>query len=426
LLQQHAGAVFDALLKASGPPPAINEIETEARQFALKSLTRLATAALNQDVAGAEATLKSRLPAVFGVLLEATRDYTIDSRGDIGSKVREEAMECLQQVLACCSAAGPNGGHVEPAVPAEVVRTLVQQSMEKIDRTRGIAGEILTELVHSDVANIPRQAELRELVGQRGELHWQAPRETFPRTVQLLAFDEYRRAALTGLVISVGGLTESLVKASSASLLEFLKASDPPQVQAFFATLLEVFKDNATNDRVTVPVLNAVDLLFCNGVLDPLIADSDTAAELLNLTRAELRKSANVKKIRAGVDVVCTMVLGPPEVRQKALASLMVYLCHKYPRVRRFTAEALYVALVMVEDTMDRPTVEAVQSILQETLWDDNVATARVQRNKICDLLGVAKPKTKAANAAAAAKKKEADDLDSYRDLVERAHGGGF
>jgi hypothetical protein len=96
----------------------------------------------------------------------------------------------------------------------------------------------------------------------------------------------------------------------------------------------------------------------------------------------------------------------------------------RYPRVRKTTAEKLYVALMMVEEgEFDPAVVERAQSILTETLWDDDVTAARLERNKICDLLGVPAPKMK-ANSGAVKKEKAKDDLDSYRDLVDRALGG--
>lgn len=203
LLAPHAGPVFDALLGAAGPPEAVHEIETDARRLALNSLTRLAIGEI--QVAGGVAS-KPHLPAVFAAVLEATNDYTIDSRGDIGSRVREEAMECLQRLLTACAAAPNSAELLDPLIPARVVQALVQQSMEKIDRTRGIAGGILANLcTAATTPHIPRQAELAQLLGPANELHWQVPRETFPRTVQLLRYDECVFSSLLCVCVLLGG-----------------------------------------------------------------------------------------------------------------------------------------------------------------------------------------------------------------------------
>jgi hypothetical protein len=96
----------------------------------------------------------------------------------------------------------------------------------------------------------------------------QIPSQTFPLIVQLLAFDPFRSTLLAGLVISVGGLADSLGKASASALLEFLQTRGSTQMDEAdqgdsgeklldgfadsFRTLLE---SNAGADRVILPAL---------------------------------------------------------------------------------------------------------------------------------------------------------------------------
>lgn len=44
-------------------------------------------------------------------------------------------------------------------------------------------------------------------------MNWNAPAQAFPRITRLLALPSYRYHVLLGLVVSVGGLTESTVSA---------------------------------------------------------------------------------------------------------------------------------------------------------------------------------------------------------------------
>lgn len=44
-------------------------------------------------------------------------------------------------------------------------------------------------------------------------MNWSAPAQAFPRVTRLLALPSYRYHVLLGLVVSVGGLTESTVSA---------------------------------------------------------------------------------------------------------------------------------------------------------------------------------------------------------------------
>jgi hypothetical protein len=55
------------------------------------------------------------------------------------------------------------------------------------------------------------------------ELNWSVAHLSFPFTVQLLDVRPYSYRTLLGLIISVGGLTESIVRSSSNGLLKYLK-----------------------------------------------------------------------------------------------------------------------------------------------------------------------------------------------------------
>ena len=51
---------------------------------------------------------------------------------------------------------------------------------------------------------------------------WNAAAEVFPVVMPILQFETYQYHALSGVIISVGGLTESIVRHSSASFQQFV------------------------------------------------------------------------------------------------------------------------------------------------------------------------------------------------------------
>lgn len=83
--------------------------------------------------------------------------------------------------------------------------------------------------------------------------------------MQFLKFPEYRPYLLSGVVISVGGLADSLGKVSSQALFEFLHGLPPTGsgIGALTDTtsvwlgsqMLELLKNNQGVDRVIVPAL---------------------------------------------------------------------------------------------------------------------------------------------------------------------------
>ena len=98
-------------------------------------------------------------------------------------------------------------------------------------------------------------------------LFWylQAPGISFPQLVQFLKFPEYRPYLLSGVVISVGGLADSLGKVSSQALFEFLQGLPPTGSGIGALTnsssiwlggqMLELLEKNRGVDRVIVPTL---------------------------------------------------------------------------------------------------------------------------------------------------------------------------
>jgi xanthine/uracil/vitamin C permease (AzgA family) len=82
-------------------------------------------------------------------------------------------------------------------------------------------------LFYSDPAipNIPHYAELLQIfppVACEAEIKWNAASETFPQFIQLLAFRPFTYSVMLGLVVSAGGLTESLVSGNPTVYLKLL------------------------------------------------------------------------------------------------------------------------------------------------------------------------------------------------------------
>ena len=99
------------------------------------------------------------------------------------------------------------------------------------------------------------RAELQELLPRERETSWSVEGESFPLLVQLLHLPPYREKILLGLVVSVGGITERLVRAARDSLFSLLAKMSEEQLEEFSASLLAVFKSHQKVDRVTVPLL---------------------------------------------------------------------------------------------------------------------------------------------------------------------------
>lgn len=144
--------------------------------------------------------------------LECLLDYSIDSRGDVGSWVRERAVLGLERSMRIMSAwpLSLSDNFISRSVCA-----ILQQSAEKIDRVRETAGKALCTIVWMEEWKEvpPIISTLRQKLPKQTlqEINWLSAGQVFPALLPLLGEDTCRNSLLAGVIVSVGGLTESLV-----------------------------------------------------------------------------------------------------------------------------------------------------------------------------------------------------------------------
>ncbi|XP_046893536.1 tubulin-specific chaperone D [Hypomesus transpacificus] len=373
---------------------------TEARRDAIRALAQVCVKVGVRAQGSADSALcAANVTEVYGALLDCMRDYTTDSRGDVGAWVREAAMTSLMEVTLLVASHAP-----ELLAPHLVKRTmccLAQQAAEKIDRYRAHAGSVFLRLVHSSqpaVPHIPHREELLSIfpLEEAESLNWNAPSQAFPRITQLLHLAQYQYDALLGLTVSVGGLTESTVRFSSQSLFDHLKEiqQDRAALGQFENTLLSIFRDHLHNDRVSIPFLKMLDQMLANSCFEIFTSEDDHpfGVDLLALCKDEIRKSKDVHKLRSCVAVFCGMVQFQGEIRRKVLFQLLLLLCHPFPVIRKSTASQVYEMLLTYDDVIDPSVLDDVTTRLSDTNWESDIATVRSHRNQICELLGVRPP----------------------------------
>ena len=93
-----------------------------------------------------------------------------------------------------------------------------------------------------------------------------------------------RQRIVLGLTASVGGMTERLVKASTAAMFSVLDSMERGQLDKVCDAILAVFAENQKNDRVTSPLLKFLDQLLTSGHLDEILEDEKAAFPMDLLT----------------------------------------------------------------------------------------------------------------------------------------------
>ncbi|XP_018881922.3 tubulin-specific chaperone D isoform X2 [Gorilla gorilla gorilla] len=371
----------------------------ESRRDGLKAIARICQTVGVKAGAPDEAVCRENVSQIYCALLGCMDDYTTDSRGDVGTWVRKAAMTSLMDLTLLLARSQPE--LIEAHICERIMCCVAQQASEKIDRFRAHAASVFLTLLHFDsppIPHVPHRGELEKLFPRSdvASVNWSAPSQAFPRITQLLGLPTYRYHVLLGLVVSLGGLTESTIRHSTQSLFEYMKGiqSDPQALGSFSGTLLQIFEDNLLNERVSVPLLKTLDHVLTHGCFDIFTTEEDHpfAVKLLALCKKEIKNSKDIQKLLSGIAVFCGMVQFPGDVRRQALLQLCLLLCHRFPLIRKTTASQVYETLLTYSDVVGADVLDEVVTVLSDTAWDAELAVVREQRNRLCDLLGVPRP----------------------------------
>ncbi|XP_059204389.1 tubulin-specific chaperone D isoform X2 [Centropristis striata] len=372
---------------------------TEARKDAVRAIAQVCVkAGVCADSSPDSALCSDNVTEVYGALLNCMNDYTTDSRGDVGAWVREAAMTSLMDVTLLVASSAPE--ILLPDLVKSMMCCMAQQAAEKIDRYRAHAGYIFLSLLHSTdpaVLHIPHREELLSIfpVETTTTLNWKSPSQAFLYITQLLGLPQYQYHTLLGLTVSVGGITESTVHFSSQSLFDYLRKiqEDSDALTQFGDTLLNVFRNNLRNDRVSIPFLKMLNQMLANSCFEIFTTQENHpfCVDLLALIK-EFKKTKDISKLRACVAVFCGLIQFQGEVRKKVLSQLLMLLCHSFPVIRKTTASQMYEMMLTYDDVIDPEVLDDVMTLLSDTNWESDIATVRTHRNQLCDWLGVPRP----------------------------------
>jgi len=366
-------------------------------------------------------------------LLKALCDYATDNRGDIGSWVREAAMESLYTLLILMA----TNKLLSTQLAHLVVQGVCKQWMEKINKIRGAAGTILQKMVTAPLLRpyIPSCSALATVMGSASSSplpDWSSPAVTYPVGACLLRLQDYHKSLFCGIVIAVGGLSEQ--RSCAESLIAFAKSEtegDQKQQQqdakvedsniqiedsniqiagqnlkgslgedlsdaekramVLASSVCYVFSTYKRLPRVITPLFKTLDILISNGCFDVLdIERFDFGHQVLQYLKGEVKNSKNAAKVLASVNVFAGLLAFGGKLRDTALqAVLEVLLVHPFPKVRRMAAEELYSRLLAYDSHIDDDKLEAVLSVLARTPWDGDLDFAKQQRDRLYSPLGL-------------------------------------
>eukprot|EP01138_Halocafeteria_seosinensis_P011721 gb/GECG01011978.1/.p1 GENE.gb/GECG01011978.1/~~gb/GECG01011978.1/.p1 ORF type:complete len:1494 (+),score=189.78 gb/GECG01011978.1/:1-4482(+) len=390
---------------------------------------------------------------------------------------------------------------------------LLRLQGEKLDSVRARAGEALARLLHGigvplSLPDVPYMPELQKAFPASGALRRRVKREqglfdarllsyfenkvsnmsddsedinyslgnqTFPRLVPLLSIPEYTESIVEGLVLSVGGLSESVVKNSSDavqkwasqrvrrkdidslrrvanSLLIMLRGkelkrdvtersveADKDPSQSVFRGMNSLGKDYKVQSRVVTPTLRMLNLLISNGFLDALQPPSERfTLDLIPLVRYRTMKSKDAVRVMEAANVFLGLLSFASPALDSSLLATLDLMGHPFPKIRKVTAEKLYVRIMTLVDLpifqgeQGQQNHESLVQILTETQWDGDLSNVILARDKCYPLFCLETPEKRMGAVAEdgtmyggfleqSAKMGGGNEDESYKALVKEA-----
>lgn len=160
-------------------------------------------------------------------------------------------------------------------------------------------------------------------------------------------------------------------------MIDFLQ-THPEHKQRICDIIIEIFKKNLLNERVSCPLLNFLNIIISSGAIDDIVLDPATnfSSEVFRLTKLEIKGHKKLYKVVSSINVFCQLlqvielinqlcfmfysnnIFRLPQVKDlnlKVLAILTVFLGLPHVHIRKTTAAKLYEALILHADACDIP-----------------------------------------------------------------------
>lgn len=244
------------------------------------------------------------------------------------------------------------------ALCSNIFSIILKQLSEKLDAVREVAGNVLSSLISAIINGeifiiVPDRQLIEDTLYQCSEivaimdnskiipnnLNWSKPNHVYPFVCLLLQSEFYFYPILSGLILSAGGLTESISKISTQSLLKYCDSikDNKHKINSMSCSLIKLLNENRKKDRVIIPTLKTIEILIRNGVFSSSETETISAFSLaLYDTLMVESKSTNIVKLCAILDLyIHILALCRDSLRYKLIDNILAMTTHSYPRVRK-------------------------------------------------------------------------------------------
>jgi hypothetical protein len=327
LLSRVVLAVCDA---AKGVVSSSEVVDIETRSIACEALSSLVdSGALIRD--------PSHVATAISALHVALNDYSVDKRGDIGSLVRESSMSAFLSVIArVLHDQSKSGEQLSGTLATACITSIFRQCFEKIDRVRAHAGLISAQLCA--LAFVRQSFPICSQVISSQCIDWINAASAFSSAVAMLSEENVRQPLCEGIVVSCGGVGESVARGGWNALKSWLVANKGPHCNEVCSCVLNLLSLHQSCDRIVMPTLRLLNIMLSDGDIGACMAelkDGSLLSSCIDWVCVESKKCSDVSKLCALIDVLAACSGLRSSFALPCIRHMTITLSHRLPRVSR-------------------------------------------------------------------------------------------
>ncbi|KAJ6262077.1 hypothetical protein Dda_2881 [Drechslerella dactyloides] len=323
-------------------------------------------------------------PIIFQALHRSLIDYSVDSRGDVGSWARIEAIRAVLSLHAV----HPIDINSSNPTTINIFHKIIGLSAEKLDKVRLKACDAIWKIT----AREPHWAGgIFDRVTPESSF-WVNSDEYFETIVRILGNKLVREPFMEGYATSAGAGSDSVMRSSNRAMQKYLSGLPAYPVAGDGAvTLSEIVQSwmdivdkamKANDDRVVVPALSMLGSWFESGLMQRLEAGSFRFQDLFTMTQKAHFKTGNVAKLTGAVKIYNGLA-SVQSARTLSIKKLVSMLLHPFPKIRTTVSETLYLIISLEGDQ------EEAELLLAETNWVDQPKELKGVVDEIKTALGI-------------------------------------
>lgn len=292
------------------------------------------------------------IKAGYESLLEKSEDYTFDKRGDIGVVVRRASIKSLQELTLYLLSINYKS-IFEPHLVTRIVARTLQQAVSYHNSARESAAIAFYKLIESELpeGSIPHKSKMLKLFTEynvNDEFIWRD--DSTPIFVNLLACPEYSVDLWTGLLPSVGQISDLCAKQFRDALSHYILSLEFSDLKQVFESFLATLEREDMAGRLVTSGLIVADYLLTEGLMNNVSVEFQK--RLVKLCSCFLMAKSDPKRLTSVARVLSSM-LQFDEVQRDCLKSCLELLGNGYAKVRADTAELLYQSIMTYQEGLE-------------------------------------------------------------------------